>query len=542
MDIPQFLRAFRANVLRCFKDRWLRQILCWCLPALIVGVLLRGTLLVRMPNAFYHPDSYTVFETSRALVADGSFHIHPKKTALTPLLYIIPHAAHIPVLPAIALVQHALGLLLIVFVGLLVAHSFHWWRLFIVPATTLVAVDPAILWYEHMCVPELLYILLVTAIALTGLLFYKQPGKITIVAFLICLFLTAAARPEGKLWCLFGVALFAGVYWQDKKRMTIAVGCMLLFTSLCFVLNRTSQSGSLFYSNVAHLTPGRLSVAPGFVESNKDYFDDLRERWKVVPTRIPRERRTLMKRVLTYLADQGHTTAPTSRQADKLCARMAAETCLRSLPSLPSLAVMKFRYGLNEPTAEDFGAHWVYRKQFAAFVGRAEDTDEFIEENSSADAFTKLVFGREFDSHGEVSEYLHQAYQPFDPDWLTQYSAWFQRVILAARLPDSRLTSTDLIPGLPLLLAAAAFGLLAQALRERRGANYYYLWLGALLVMVFILALTGSNKGRFRIVLEPFCFLYALALLDVAMAWVASFFRRREASRVGDLACLQNSG
>ena len=524
MEKAKIFGDLKAEAARCFRSPLLRQVLCWCLPALALGLLLRGILVARMPNAFYHGDSYTVFETYNSLATNGVFEINPKKTALTPLLYGALLFAHVPVLPAVAILQHTLGLVLIVFVGLLVAHSYHRWRLFIIPVTILTAIDPVLLWYEHLCLPEFLYVFLVTATALTGLLVYRNPTPLTRSAFVACLFLTAAARPEGKLWCLFGTVLLARGYWPDKRRCGFAVMGMLLFTVVCFVLNRTYQGGSLLYSNVAQLTPKHLRSAPGFAESNKAYFDELRARWKVVPTKIPHERKAIVELVRSYLR-QKHAPARL-REVDALCSKMAAESCSRGWASVPALALVKFRYGLQDPVAEDFGPVLLYHKQYNSFLGRGDDSDDEIDEASTARVFTKLVLRKDLHSKAELTAYLHQAYHPFDPDWLSQYCADFQRLAAAFRLPDRPLEDSAPIPGIPALFIAATAGVLALALRERRAANYYYLWLGAILFMVFILALTGSNRGRFRVFLEPFLFLYAIALVDVAIDLVSGIFCR----------------
>ncbi len=525
MEKAKIFGALKSEAARCLRSPLLRQVLYWCLPALALGLLLRGILVARMPNAFYHGDSYTVFETYNSLATDGSYEINQKKTALTPLLYGALLFAHVPILPTIAILQHTLGLVLIVLVGLLVAHSYHRWRLFIIPVTILTAIDPVFLWYEHLCLPEFLYVFLVTATALTGLLVYRYPTPLSRSAFVACLFFTAAARPEGKLWCLFGTMLLARGYWPDKRRCGFAVVGMLLFTALCFALNRTHQGGSLLYSNVAHLTPEHLRAAPGFAESNKAYFDGLRERWKVIPTKIPHERKAIVELVRSYLR-QKHAPARL-REVDALCSKMAVESCSKSWSRVPALALVKFRFGLEDPVAEDFGPTLLYHKQYNSFLGRSADPDDVIHAASRAHVFTKLVLGKDLHSKAELAAYLRQTYHPFDPDWLSQYCADFQRLAAAFRLPDMPLEDSAPIPGIPVLYITAILGLLALALRERRAANYYYLWLGAILFMVFILALTGSNRGRFRVFLEPFLVLYAVALLDVAIDCVRGVFFRR---------------
>src|SRR5205823_6522751 len=199
-------------------------------------------------------------------------------------LYTIPPLLHLPVMQTIALSQHLLGLVLVVIVGFLVAYSFKLWRIWIIPVTVLIAINPTLLWYEHVMLPEFLYAFFVVTTALAGLLFYKAPDDFKFRALVTSLFLTAAARPEGKFFWLFGLALIVVAYWPDKAVLRRKAMTILVFTILSFVLNRTYQSGSLLYSNIAHLTPRKLWTAPGFAEKNASYFANLRERWKVVPT------------------------------------------------------------------------------------------------------------------------------------------------------------------------------------------------------------------------------------------------------------------
>src|SRR5436190_9611319 len=145
---------------------------------------------------------------------------------------------------------------------------------------------------------------------------------------------------------------------------------MLVVTLLCFVTNGTKQSGSLLYSNVAHLTPEHLRAAPGFAEAHEEYFARLRTELAVVPMSIPRERKQLAKFADDYL-DRHEGVA---RSSEKLCGKLAKETCLRNLFRLPALALAKFRYSLTGATAGDFGPDQVYRKQLSALTkGSAEE-------------------------------------------------------------------------------------------------------------------------------------------------------------------------
>jgi len=493
-----------------------RSVLWWCLPALVAGFALRAALIARMPNAFYHSDSEQLFETYQEL-HEGSFSIHGKKTWLVPTLYCLPPLLRLPVLPAIAVVQHLVGLATVVVIGYLLAASFVSWRAFVVPVTLIVAVDPVLLWYEHVCLPETIYVFFIATVALTGLLFYKKPDLPRLLALAAALFFTASSRPEGKLFCFFGIALVVVASWADKKRLLQHTALIVLVTLLSFGANRTKQSGSLLYSNIAHLTPPHLRVAPGFAEEHEDYFAQLRQEWEVVPTKIVRERKRLRTFAEDYL-EQHRGQAP---NAEKLCGRLGVETCLRNVTHLPALALAKFRFSLNDPTAGNFDPSWVYQKQLGAFTDDSEEQDNSNGAGTVAHEFASIVFGRDFQSPAELDVYLRHTYRPFDPDWLTRYQSAFSNWMYAWHLPNQEFGKT-IIPGIPVLFLAAPLGLLAMSIWNRGTRAYHLLWLGTLVFMAFVLSLTGTNLGRFRIGFEPFWLLYAMGGFDALWARVVS--------------------
>jgi len=79
------------------------------------------------------------------LVEQGIFEIDQKKTFLTPLLYSLPALADIPVLYFSAALQHCFGVLLVMIIGLLTKAWLPAWRLWIVPLTFLIAINPILL-------------------------------------------------------------------------------------------------------------------------------------------------------------------------------------------------------------------------------------------------------------------------------------------------------------------------------------------------------------------------------------------------------------
>ncbi|MEZ5405830.1 MAG: hypothetical protein R3F23_06565 [Verrucomicrobiia bacterium] len=158
-----------------------KRILWLCLPAILVGLLLRTWLMVKMPYCFIQPDSIDLLATPDHLLRKTVWYIAPKKTFLTPILYTLTFFLPFTSLSTIAIGQHTLGLLLILMIGLLSRLWFKQWP-FLIPITTLLtALNPTLLWYEHTLMAESHYVFCVVLTALAGTLFARY--KTSLILF-----------------------------------------------------------------------------------------------------------------------------------------------------------------------------------------------------------------------------------------------------------------------------------------------------------------------------------------------------------------------
>ena len=98
----------------------LRQVLLWCIPALLVGFALRAVLLVQMPYGFIQYDTPDFLTTPYQFLAKHHLVIHGKKSFLTPIFFLLPFILHIPALIFIPLAQNIMGLLGVILAGGLV--------------------------------------------------------------------------------------------------------------------------------------------------------------------------------------------------------------------------------------------------------------------------------------------------------------------------------------------------------------------------------------------------------------------------------------
>ena len=120
--------SFFTPAFALIRDPRTREFLRFCLPALLLGLTLRVLLTVQLPMGIYHDDTPDFIVTADRLLRNHEFDIHAKKTFLVPIVFTIPILLHLPALIAIPLFQHALGLVLIVLVGLLCRLWFVHWK------------------------------------------------------------------------------------------------------------------------------------------------------------------------------------------------------------------------------------------------------------------------------------------------------------------------------------------------------------------------------------------------------------------------------
>jgi hypothetical protein len=101
------------------------------------------------------------------------------------------------------------------------------------------------------------------------------------------------------------------------------------------------------------------------------------------------------------------------------------------------------------------------------------------------------------------------------------------------RFPDQRVPNPQwpLValyhPGVPFYFLAAAIGLIAAAFRRGTLQLFHIAWGLTLLAFFYTIMLTANVRPRFRIVFEPFWFIYIGLLAECLWLTVLALFRRR---------------
>lgn len=216
------------------RSAW-RQCLWLCLPALLIGAALRISVLMTLPEAYYGSDSNSYFQTTSMLWTEGKLELKSKRRWIYPLV-LVPT----PLLPGrtvqiIAVAQHALGLVTLIGIGWIVLHLTHRPKVWVPLVTTLAAVWPRTLWYEHEVIAEALFLAtIVLAVALAfpvGCL--RRPQRL--FYYLLAVTLIVAVKPHGKpIWMglMLAAVLLAGVPWRwATKNILAAVASVVVMLS-----------------------------------------------------------------------------------------------------------------------------------------------------------------------------------------------------------------------------------------------------------------------------------------------------------------------
>lgn len=505
---------------RRLADRRLHEFLWFCVPGVVVAVLIRAWLTASMPYGQFHFDTPDFLQTPYDLLQRHRLTLHNKKTFLVPLLYTVPFLLHVPALIVIPAGQHLLGTLLVLMTGALARLWFACWRALIVPLTALVAVQPSLLWFEHTLLAETVYVVCVVWAALAGTLFVRRPGWESLGFLLAALFFTAGARPEGRLFLAFGVLLVGLVYgrrWRVEMAKLAAVAGFCVVTLLA---TRTAQAGILLYASILHLAPDESRVAPDLMRCLRPMRDRLRrERAERVSNDVVRVEKRLSEQIVGCFAPQhpelalGEPGKYNAKNLNKLCLRLALETARQHPLALPQIVGHRFLARIEDDSGGEFANHDVQTRQYRA-LKRGMKRNDVLGVGlagvplDSEDAITSYVYGH-FDEHR-----VHW-YNRWEHVWMETLGWW--------HLPDRVFSEEYKLPGLPVFYVFALLGAVAALGLPGHFRVMHWAFLPVLAGVWFTVTLTGAIMPRYRFVLEPFWWLYFFFFVDA----VGRLIRRR---------------
>jgi hypothetical protein len=246
------------------------RLLAWCIPALILGGLLRFWMIQGWETGLYYgPDSQTYWAPIYRAERGDRFQNSEKR----PWLY--SRLMRATLLPGVAparsamLFQHLVGWLLVLPLADLLSKLTPRWRWWIIPATVVFACHPQLLFWEHVLIADSLFTALTLLACWAFLRFWLQPRHWPwLAASLALAFLSMATRPVGRaLWLGMGGLLLAlpGTGWRRRLAFSGAVFGLSLPAGKATAVN---QGDTLFFTSVFPLLvldrPPHLDVKAEF--------------------------------------------------------------------------------------------------------------------------------------------------------------------------------------------------------------------------------------------------------------------------------------
>jgi len=527
---------------RLLRHPLFHQVLLYSLPALIIGLALRIALTLQMPWGYVQYDSAEYLATAYRLLKSGSFFVEGKRGFLVPILFTIPFLLHIPALIAIPLGQHLLGLAATFMSGALTRLWFRLWRWFIVPITLFVAINPAMLWYEQTIMGESEFLYALIFLALAGTLWTRNPTRPRFILLLAALVFTAGARPEGRLFFAFGLALASLVLWGQWRTLAKCAAAMFAVALAGALIVRQSTAPQLLYASLIQLAPDHSRLVPGIEPYINPLRDKVRQTFTGDPLQLVKVSKEIRDDIDPYLwshvRDKHMYYAVLNRTLRDLC----LDAILAHPASAMAIPLEKFRLAVDSSSAYQFSPEALQKAQFEAYTA---DKDKGLY------AFlSQGLTGIQLDQPG-VQSFIAAHYQADRVAWLTQLQATWNDTIIAWRTPDHPLNhprwvhdfaggvpgGLRVMPGFPFYYAFALLGMLTAMLRPRWTRRIHIAWAPVMLLVWYAATLVGVTNARYRFAYEPYLFIYLCLLADTLITLAT---QSRHTIPTGEAALIPN--
>lgn len=221
----------------CEKSRFTwKQCLWLCLPALVIGAVIRIWVLSAIPEGSYSADSASYFETTRKLLVKHEFIVAHKRRWLYPLVLIPTYFIPPSPVRVIPVIQHIVGLVTIFGIGWIVGHLTRLRALWVPAVTVLFALWPRVLWYEHEILAEGLFLSAFVLLAALAVPAGSLKDRRRLMWFLLAAALMVSLKPHGRgiyLAATVTAVFVAGMPWKWgwKCWAAFAVGAVVIETS-----------------------------------------------------------------------------------------------------------------------------------------------------------------------------------------------------------------------------------------------------------------------------------------------------------------------
>jgi len=208
-----------------------------CLPALILGAVLRLLFLVAIPEAFYGSDSPSYFQAADRLWGERhQIRFIRKRRWLYPMLLMT--SPMLPATPArsIPIIQHLLGLATIFGIGWVAGNLTRLRFLWVPSVTVLAALLPQLLWDEHEVISDSVFLAAFVLTAALAMPYGRLLDRKRLFWFLLAAAAVPALKPHGRgIWlgCVLYAVLVTGnpLKWNFKCWGTILAAVFIFLSS-----------------------------------------------------------------------------------------------------------------------------------------------------------------------------------------------------------------------------------------------------------------------------------------------------------------------
>ena len=513
-----------------------REVLRWCLPALIIGLALRVVLMCSMPYGYVQYDSCDYLVTTQRLIEDHHFFIHSKRSYLTPMLFSAAFLLQVPALITIAVAQHFMGLIATLLVGALVRLWFRSWKVMIIPVTVLFAANPFIIWYEHTIMGEAQFLFFTLVMVFAGTLFALRPTTKRFVWFIVSLLAAFGTRLETKTFLLFAVLLVVLTYGKQWRRTAIGLATVIVSFVVAFHVGGDRDVSSLVYASLIRFAPTESRSSPELMPRLLPIREAARAQSIEYPSGLVRLAKQINKTVDEYVEERVHDK---KKQGDE-GGRIVRNLCLETLEAEPVKTLLtpwtKFHLAIDAWSSYCWDKHALWELQKEAMTGKDWMT---------------LVLSRGLTGQtltlDNVSDWVRDHYQAHRVIWFTNYQEKWNQALIFLRLPDHDMVEErwvhdfyggvpnwiHKVPGVPFYYIIGFLGMLLSFVRSGSLRGFHFAWVATVLGGIYVCSMVGVTNGRFRFVYEPFILLYFFFFFDA----VSGFIRDRRQHRDSAPAC-----
>ncbi len=486
-----------------------RQCLWLCLPALALGLVLRITFLVSLPEGFYGADSNSYFETADHLWNRGKWDMGPKRRGLYPLFVLANTITPGSAAQSTVVLQHAMGLAAVLGIGWITAHFTRRPKIWVPLVTVVVACLPQPLWYEHELIADkMLADAVVLAISL-ALPVSRLKTRDGLFLFLLGAATVLAVKPHGRpfwLGLMIGAVFLAGnpLRWGLRNYAGVAFSLLLIATT-----GSSKQSSWLFLSSTLPLVNTQSGQWPEYRQALRPLVEATRTN----PVDYPWEQGKY-KKILNHADDPAWTGPewPALLRDDEKFSKVAKSLAVEGVKNHPvtfgRMVLHKFGIAMARISPEDrFDPETFWDKQVdqneSRWAKRPEEMTLLYEMDQAA--YEKLVA-----KHSARPALL----KPGLFQW-SHYLGWFRQSASNGDFPRIRPTAFAWVGFLGILAC-----LLPSRFRQ-----------GTLLVLPCMLYLTivyvvGDSLPRYIMPVEWFGVLFGALGVDLVLGGVLGLFRR----------------